>query len=62
MIQYYVIESVNQPGSFWCREQKEFKGWLYATKYRAGVAENSTDLDDAIKEEPCKVVQVYDKE
>lgn len=60
MRKIYVIESVIRPGSFWADNHKEFKGWLYATKYSGDWV--NEEVKRASKVEPCKITEVYDKQ
>jgi len=52
----YVIQSVRL--GFWADSYKEFKGWLYATKY-SNLLEANQAIPIASKIEPCHIIEVY---
>lgn len=58
MKEYYVIVSVY--GGYWDKENNNFRGYLFATKFPDELTAKGYAYNKPCKQEPCYVIKVYD--
>jgi len=62
MRKYYIIQGLISQG-YWCSSTNTFRGVIFATEYPTNSLASSIndDLQQAIKNEPCTIIEVYHK-
>ena len=64
MKKYYVIKMAYDSG-FWSEEHQDFKGWLYATKYKISPENDYYSLPQVIaaaQKKPITILEVFENE